>query len=164
MLFPYFHTVNLLSLIFRRVTFVLPSAKTHFTGVGRYRADGVTETLVIHECANASEALNFARVLQYNKIISKKKENQVFSNAEQHQLLFRRGQPRVHLLPLLLPPDAGHRQRLFGHGLGGLTSHGRARVLHPGANIHGYENLHNTPFYLNLYHPINLGIFCATHQ
>ncbi len=78
MLFPYFHTVNLLSLIFRRVTFVLPSAKTHFTGVGRYRADGVTETLVIHECANASEALNFARVLQCNNNIFKEERKLSF--------------------------------------------------------------------------------------
>ncbi len=45
-----------------RLTFVLPSAKTHFTGVGRYRADGVTETLVIHEFSSVGEALNFTRV------------------------------------------------------------------------------------------------------
>ncbi len=44
------------------ITFVVPSAKTHFTGVGRYRSDGVTETLVMHEFNTVKQALEFARV------------------------------------------------------------------------------------------------------
>ena len=44
-----------------KIIFVLPSPKLHFSGVGRYKNDGITETLTIHEYNTAREALVFAQ-------------------------------------------------------------------------------------------------------
>ena len=42
-----------------KIILVMPSSKAHFSGVGRYRNDGITESLTVHEYPNAREALQF---------------------------------------------------------------------------------------------------------
>lgn len=55
--------VNILNRCCQRdgnLIFAIPSAKAHFTGIGRYKNDGITETLIIHEFNNERDAISFA--------------------------------------------------------------------------------------------------------
>ncbi len=45
----------------KSISLALPSSKNHFTGIGRYRSDGVTETLELHELPADGADLTFIR-------------------------------------------------------------------------------------------------------
>jgi hypothetical protein len=44
-----------------KIVFALPTPRAHYTGVGRYRNDGVTETIVLHEQNSLADAMCFVQ-------------------------------------------------------------------------------------------------------